>query len=185
VIQLLERRGNLVHARHILIRPEITEADIDAARLKIDSIRTLIIKDSLPFGVAVKKFGDKNSQSYHNDGRVTNPRSGNTFFEVADLDTDVFFAIDGLKEGEISEPSQFRSPDGGKYFRIILLQSRTKPHKANLKQDYNKIQTAALEQKKAFYIDKWVVERLRTTFLSIDPLFARCPEMQEMLNQSN
>lgn len=185
IIQLLERRGNLVHARHILVRPEITEADLDLARLKLDSIRNLIVKDSLSFGLAVKKFGDKNTQSYHNDGRVTNPRSGNTFFEVADLDTDVFFAIDGLKEGAISEPSPFRAPDGGKYFRIILLQSRTKPHKANLKQDYNKIQTAALEQKKAFYVDKWVTERLRSTFLSVDALFAKCPEIEEMLNQSN
>lgn len=185
IIQLLERRGNLVHARHILVKPEITDADLELAKVKMDSVKTLIVKDSLPFGIAVKIYGDKNTQSYNNDGRVTNPRSGNTFYEVADLDTDIFFAIDGLKEGGISEPTIFRAPDGSRYYRLIQLQSRTKPHKANLKQDYNKIQAAALEQKKASYTEKWVIERLRSTYLSIDPMYANCPQIKMMLNQSN
>ncbi len=185
IIQLLERRGNLVHARHILIKPEITDDDLDMAKAKLDSIKNLIVKDSLPFGIAVKRFGDKEQQSFSNDGRVTNPRSGNTFFEVGDLDTDIFFAIERLKEGEITAPTPFKAPDGSRYFRLIQLQSRSKPHKANLKQDYNKIQTAALEQKKASYTEKWVLDRLRSTFLSVDPLYQTCPGIQDMLNQTN
>lgn len=185
VIQLLERRGNLVHARHILIRPEITEADLDQAKAKVDSIRTLITKDSLPFGTAVKRFGDKDQQSFSNDGRVTNPRSGNTFFETGDLDTDIFFAIEKLAEGEVSVPTDFKAPDGSRFFRLIQLQSRSKPHKANLKQDYNKIQVAALDHKKATYTEKWVLDRLRSTFLSVDPLYRECPGIDDMLNQSN
>ncbi len=185
IIQLLERRGNLVHARHILIKPAITDEDLDLAKAKLDSVRNLIVKDSLPFGVAVKRFGDKTQQSFSNDGRVTNARSGNTFFEVGDLDTDIFFAIEGLKEGEVTAPTPFKLPDGSRYFRLIQLQSRSKPHKANLRQDYNKIQTAALEQKKASYTEKWVLDRLRSTFLSVDPLYQTCPGIQDMLNQSN
>lgn len=185
VIQLLERRGNLVHARHILIRTEITDNDLDLAKERLDSIRTLIVRDSLPFSYAVKRYGDKNAQSYSNDGRVTNPRSGNTFFEGTDLETDIFFAIDGLKNGETTPPVVFRAPDGSKFFRLIQLQSRTKPHKANLKQDYNKIQAAALEQKKSEYTEKWVIERLRSTYLAIDPMYSDCPEIKLMLNQTN
>lgn len=185
IIQLLERRGNLVHTRHILVKPEITDADLDLAKIHLDSVRNMIIKDSMPFGIAVKAYGDKNTQSFNNDGRVTNPRSGNTFFEVADLDTDIFFAIDGLKAGEITEPVAFRGPDGARYFRLVQLQSRSKPHKANLKQDYNKIQAAALEQKKTSYTEKWVLERLRSTFLSVDPLFSECQQIKIMLEQSN
>jgi peptidyl-prolyl cis-trans isomerase SurA len=185
VIQLLERRGNLVHARHILIRCNITDEDLDLAKLKLDSIRTLVVRDTMPFSFAVKRYGDKNTQSYNNDGRVTNPRSGNTFFEGTDLDTDIFFAIEGLKENEVSEPTMFRAPDGTRFFRLIQLQSRTTPHKADLRQDYNKIQTAALEQKKAEYTEKWVLDRLRSTYLAIDPLFSDCPEIKEMLEQTN
>lgn len=184
IIQLLERRGNLIHARHILIKPEITSDDLELARVHLDSVRTMIVKDSLPFGFAVKRFSDKASQSYSNDGRVTNPRSGNTFFEVADLDTDIYFAIEKLKVGEVSEPTAFRAPDGSRYFRLIQLQSRTKPHRADLKQDYNKIQTAALDQKKNTYTERWVIDRLRTTFLSIDPMYQDCPNIQEMLDEA-
>lgn len=180
LIQLLERRGNLVHARHILIKPEITEKDFEMAEAKLDSIRQLITSGDMTFTIAVKQFGDKNVASYNNDGRVANPRSGNTFFEVADLETDVFFAIDGLTVGDVTEPFPFRSPDGTQLYRLVLLQSRSKPHKADLKQDYGKIQSAALEQKKAEYTEKWVLEKLRSTYFSVGNLFGACPNLQEL-----
>ncbi|MCS7037936.1 MAG: peptidylprolyl isomerase [Saprospiraceae bacterium] len=182
VIQLIERRGNLVHARHILIKPEITEEDLEKAAAKLDSIRNLIVSGRLTFSDAVKIYGDKNTASYNNDGRVANPRTGNTFFEVGDLDTNIFFAIDDLKVGEISKPTPFRTPDGARYYRLILLESRSKPHKANLRQDYNKIQAAALEQKKNDYIEQWMLSRLRKTHLAIDPLFQQCPNLAEILS---
>ncbi len=180
LIQLLERRGNLVHARHILIKPEITTADLNLAKAKLDTVRQMLLKDSLSFSFAVKRHSDKTSQSYNNDGRVANPRSGNTFFEVADLEPDIFFAIDGLPSGGISEPTQFRAPDGSRYYRLIQLQSRSKPHKADLRQDYNKIQTAALEQKKAGFTEEWVLNKLRSTYFSVDSLYDGCQNLQEM-----
>ncbi|TNE61572.1 MAG: peptidylprolyl isomerase, partial [Bacteroidetes bacterium] len=184
IIQLLERRGNLVHARHILIKPEITDKDLDLAEAKLDSIRQLIVSNNVTFSQAVKIFGDENTPSYNNDGRVANPRTGNTFFEVADLDTNIFFAIDGLEPGDITEPVPFRAPDGSRYFRLVLLQSRTKPHKADLKQDYNKIQAAALEQKKSEYLERWVLDKLQKTYLSIGPLYQNCPNLQMLIAQS-
>jgi len=184
LIQLLERRGNLVHARHILIRPEITEADLDLAIEKLDSIRQLILSNNITFSTAVKLFGDKNTPSYNNDGRVANPRTGNTFFEVADLDTNIFFAIDGLNPGDITEPVPFRAPDGTRYFRLVQLQSRSKPHKADLKQDYNRIQAAALEQKKGDYIERWVLDKLQKTYLSIGDLYKDCPNLKMLLAQT-
>ena len=89
IIQSLERRGNVVHSRHILIKPEITDADFEAAEKKLDSIRTSIVSNNITFSQAVKKFGDKNTASYNNDGRVQNPGTGTTYFEVAALETDV------------------------------------------------------------------------------------------------
>ncbi len=181
VIQLLERRGNLIHARHILIKPQITDDDLQKAEATLDSIRQLIQSNNITFTAAVKLFGDKNNASYNNDGRVANPRTGNTFFEVADLDTNIFFAIDELTPGDVSEPVPFRSPDGARYFRLVQLQSRSKPHIADLKQDYNKIQAAALEQKKGNYTERWVLDKLKITYLSIDPMYQKCPNLQEMI----
>ncbi len=183
IIQSLERRGNLIHCRHILIKPEITDTDMDAAKAKLDSVRQSIRNGEMTFSEAVKRFGDKNQASYNNDGRVANPRSGNTFFEVADLETDVFFAIDGLAVGDVTEPFPFRTQDGSRMYRLVLLQSRTKPHKADLKLDYGKIQQAALEQKKAEFTEKWVLNQLRSTYLALGAHFQACPNLQEMLTQ--
>ncbi len=183
IIQLLERRGNLIHCRHILIKPEITQADMDLAIAKLDSVRQLIIDSSITFTAAVKRYGDKNQQSFNNDGRMANPRSGNTFFEVADLDTDIFFAIDGLQPGDVTKPFEFKSEDGTKLYRIVLLQSRSKPHKADLGLDYGKIQTAALEQRKTQLTEKWVLEKLRTTYLSVGPMFGSCDNLKQLLQE--
>jgi len=184
IIQLLERRGNLIHCRHILIKPEITEADMDASKAKLDTVRELIKDGKLTLTDAVKKYGDKNQQSFNNDGRVANPRTGNSYFEVADLETSVFFAIDGLNEGDVAEPFRFKSQDGSDQFRIIQLVSRSKPHKADLKLDYGKIQVAALEQKKGDYTEKWVLEKLNTTYLSLSDIFLYCPNLKEMIGIS-
>lgn len=185
IIQLIERRGNLIHCRHILVKPSISDGDMAIAKTKLDTIRNLLISNNLTFGEALKKYGDKNQSSFHNDGRVANPRSGNTFFEVADLDTDIFFAIDGLGIGGYSQPFEFRTQDGSTNYRLVQLVSRSKPHKADLKQDYGKIQQAALDQKKAEFTEKWVIEKLRSTHLSISDMFMFCPNLQEMLAESN
>lgn len=184
IIQLIERRGNLVHARHILIKPEITEADLEKAKIRLDSVRQLIRSNNVTFSAAVKTFGDKNNASYNNDGRVANPRTGNTFFEVADLDTNIFFAIDGLNPGDITEPIPFRAPDGTRFYRLVQLQSRSKPHKADLKYDYNKIQAAALDQKKAEFTERWVLNKIRNTYLSVSDMYQNCPTLAPMLTQN-
>lgn len=184
IIQLLERRGNLIHCRHILIKPEITDADMDAAKSALDTVRQLIRDGKLTFSEAVKRYGDKNQQSYNNDGRVANPRTGNSFFEVADLETSVFFAIDAIKEGDVAEPFRYKGPDGTELFRLVQLTSRSKPHKADLKLDYGKIQSAALEQKKGEYTEKWVLEKLNSTYLGVSDMFSDCPNLQEMIGIS-
>jgi len=181
IIELLERRGNLIHCRHILVKAEVTETDLQAAEKLMDSVRTFVMAKNMTFSQAVKLYSDKNTQSFNNDGIVTNQQSGNSFFEVADLDTDVFFSIDGLAPGDVGKPVAFRAPDGTQMYRLVQLQSRTKPHKADLKRDYNKIQKAALEQKKSTFTEKWVLEKLKTTYLSIAPMFQKCPNLQELM----
>ncbi|MCB0684996.1 MAG: peptidylprolyl isomerase [Saprospiraceae bacterium] len=170
LIELIKRRGNLIHTRHILIKPVINQEDLDAAREKLDSIRTVFLTDSMSFEEVVKKYSNEDEQSYNNGGRVVNPITGNTFFETADLDADVFFAIDSLEIGEMTEPIQFKKPSGEIGFRVVLLLSRTDPHQANLQQDYTKIKQAAIEERKVKEFDKWLQEKVLTTFVQIDPV---------------
>lgn len=81
IIQLLERRGNSIHSRHILVRPKITEADLAITRNKLDSVRNLVLMDSISFPDAVRMFGDKKVQSFSNNGRMINPKTANTFLK--------------------------------------------------------------------------------------------------------
>jgi peptidyl-prolyl cis-trans isomerase SurA len=184
LIQLMGRRGNSINVRHILLRPEITEEDFDLVRRKLDSIRTLILKDSISFSFAVKRFSFDKAQSYNNDGRMVNPVTGNTFFEVGDLDPDIYFAIDTLKIKGMTAPIEFRDPSGEVQFHIIQLQSKTPPHKANLLQDYSKIQKASIESKKNEYINTWIDDKISSTFIRLEQKYSTCPNLDIWINQS-
>ncbi len=173
-IQLIERRGNSIHTRHILKKPEITPNDLELAKNKLDSIRTLIEVDSITFLRAVKKYSDENTQSFNNGGRMVNPQSGNNYFEIADLDPEIYFTIDTMQVGGISAPIEFVTQMGETSYRIVFLQSRTAPHKASLEKDYNKIQSAALEEKKAKFINDWILKHKDKTYIKIDDSYDSC-----------
>ncbi len=179
IIQMLERRGNSIRVRHILIKPDITEADLELARNRLDSVRHLVMDDSMSFSMAVKRFGNEDQQSYNNDGRMVNPATGNTFFEIGDLDPDIYFTVDTMDVGEISAPFMFRDPTGERYFRVVQLQSRSSPHKADLRKDYSKIQMAAIEAKKSEFISDWVSDKVGATYMDIDPMFNGCPVLRK------
>ncbi len=179
IIQMLERRGNSIRVRHILIRPRINDDDLEIAYQHLDSVRQVVLNDSLDFSIAVKRFSDEDQQSYNNDGRMINPATGNTFFEIGDLDPDIYFTIDTMQVGEISQPFEFSSPTGDTYYRVVQLQSRTAPHRATLEQDYSKIQQAAIESKKNEFINEWVQEKVEATYIDIDGMFnSMCPQLQ-------
>ncbi|MGB4960098.1 MAG: peptidylprolyl isomerase [Saprospiraceae bacterium] len=174
IIQLIERRGNTVRARHILIKPDITSDDLSLAKSKMDSIRTLITNDSMTFEVAVRKHSLKSLPSYSNSGRVKNQNTNNTFFAADDFDPDTYFAIFDLNVGQLSKPLEITNPDGSKGFRLIRLDSKTKPHRASLKEDFDKISSFAKESKKNEYFLKWLEKKRANTFIYIDPMFANC-----------
>lgn len=175
IIQLLERKGNTIHTRHILIRPEIQEEDIARAEQLLDSVRQLILIDSISFSEAVKRFGTDEVQSFYNDGRMVNPRTGNTFFEIADLEPDVYFAIDTLEIGEITNPFRFRNISNEPLVHIVKLESRTPPHVASLETDYARIKAATIQEKQARYLNEWIEKTVSNTYIAIDPSYASCP----------
>ena len=182
IIQLLGRRGNSIHTRHILVKPEITDEDIERTRAKMDSIRQMLVDGTMTFSEAVKKFGYEDVQSYHNDGKMINPATGNTYFEIADLEPDVYFTIDTMEVGEYSNPFTFTDPRGEVFFRIVQLQSRSEPHRASLERDYSKIQTAAIEQKKMTYLQEWIKSKIDETYVYIDDRFKlQCPQLSYWL----
>ncbi|NJB86168.1 peptidyl-prolyl cis-trans isomerase SurA [Lewinella marina] len=184
LIKLVGRRGNSIRVSHILMQPEITEADLEKSRQFLDSIANLIRVDSFDFSYAVKRFGYDKVQSYNNDGRMSNPASGNTFFEIGDLDPDIYFAIDELELDSLSDVLEFRGPSGDPLLRIVQLQSRTSPHRATLSQDYAKIQDATRNAKQQEYLSDWIQRKVGSTFINVDERYHSCPQIQVWLEDS-
>jgi peptidyl-prolyl cis-trans isomerase SurA len=177
IIQMVERKGEKCHLRHILIRPERTSADFKAALLKLDSIRAELISGKITFQIAVGKYStDKSSKM--TGGMVSDPRTNNSKLQIKDLDPAMLLAIDSLAPGSFSQPQVYANPQtGDKACRIIYLKSRTEPHKANLLDDYNSIQDVALRQKQMDFQSKWLAEKLPSYYIKIDKEFQNCPEL--------
>lgn len=166
IIQLLERLGNNIHARHILIKAAVTEADHAAAKRQVDSIRTLIMLDSFTFDQAAQLFSEDDF-SKTRAASLLNPQTGEPYWELGDLSPEVYFAIEKLKVGEITQPIEFSSPFGETVYKIIKIRNRTSPHIANLKDDYSRIQTAATEEKRSRYIQEWVSKKVARNYIEI------------------
>ena len=179
IIQLLQRAGNRINSRHILIKPRITDADLEQAEEHLSEIRESVMQDSISFAEAVRLHSDKNAQSYTNSGRMVNPKTGDTFWETGDVDSEIFFAIDTMNISDVSSPLKFRSPTGDVIYRLVQLQSRTSPHRASLEEDYSKIVNAAKESKKNQAFNEWIEERIANTYILVNEHYGTCEALRK------
>jgi len=172
LIQMIERRGEYINVRHILLQPKVSLASLVAAKTALDSIATLIDQKKIKFDEAVVRFSDDPSKN--NGGLMINSNTGNSKFESDQLDPKVFFVIDKLKVGEISTPVLFKTERGKEEYRIYYLKERTNPHKANLELDYARIQQWAMEKKKTKIMDDWIQKKTTRTYVKIMDPYKSC-----------
>jgi peptidyl-prolyl cis-trans isomerase SurA len=172
IIQLLDRKGNEFKSRHILMTPKSSGNDIEEAKHYLDSIRNLILNDSISFEKAAKEYSD-DKMTGANGGMMLDA-NGNTRISVNSLDPVVFFTIDTMSVGKISEPLAFRTEDGKEAVRILYYKSKTAPHQANLRDDYQKIYNAALAEKKNKAMNEWFEKNKKELFVEIDEEFSSC-----------
>lgn len=177
IIQLMERRGNEYHSRHILMSPTPSPEDLQVASKFLDSIRSIIIKDSIAFQKMAKEHSD--DMQTKGSGGFFADESGGSRMSVDEIDPVVFFAIDSMKVGSISKPLTYRTDQGKEAVRILYYKSRMNPHQASLKDDWNRIQLAALNQKKNGILEKWFSKARRDVFISIDPTYNFCGILDE------
>ncbi len=172
IMQLMERRGNEYHSRHILISPKPSEDDIKKATRYLDSLRTLIVADSMKFEKAAKEYSD-DVTTKGNGGYFSDPEGG-VSLTVDELDPIVFFKLDSMKIGTVSEPITYRTDDGKDAVRILYYKARTPPHQASLEKDWTKIQAATLNEKKDKILQKWFEKARADVFINIDPEYDNC-----------
>lgn len=180
IIQLIERRGDLFNARHILLKPYYSDQDRKEAFAKLDSIRNVIASDSLSFEqVAMVYSMDMASKT--NGGGVAN-EEGASFFEIDKLKPADYQMLANLKPGEVSKP--FESTDnegntGNTVYKIVRLDEMIPAHKANYEKDYNILSNMAKNQRAINAIENFAKEKQRVTYIVIDPLFSKCKFKRE------
>ena len=184
MIQLLEIRGNSFNTRHILITPKPSEEDIQAAERYLDSLRTLIVTDSITFAKAAKDYSDDRATS-DNGGFFSDPATGSNRLTLRTLgDPVLYFTQDTMQLGSITKPIRYEDvdPRNGRSepaVRILYLKERFPAHRANLNDDYEKLKAATRRQKEEELLSNWFVLAKEEVFIDIDPQYDNCNVLQE------
>lgn len=180
IIQLIDRKGDLVNTRHILIRPKVKPEQASLAMSKLDSLANLIRKDSIKFEAAALRF------STHKDSRInggkfvsSNPSDRVTWFTLEELNPQMYIRVRDLKVGEISEPFRTTDENNNEVFRIVKLDNELPAHAANLKDDYQSLYNAAMVHERTKTFDKWVKQKIEITYIKISEEFKSCDFLKE------
>ncbi|MET3113346.1 peptidyl-prolyl cis-trans isomerase SurA [Pedobacter sp. CG_S7] len=180
VLQVIERRGEQVHARHILVRPVTTPQSLSRVKLHADSISKNILDKKIPFSAAASKYSD-NKETKYNGGMMLyadNVTARTTFIPADKVDPKIFLVLDTMKVGDVSKPVFITEADGKEVYKILLLKSKIPPHKGNLDQDYAKFKEKAQEQKMDSVLSEWFQKRRESTYIKIDPEYVTCSELK-------
>lgn len=174
IIQLIEKKGERINCRHILLRPRISATDKVKAIERLDSIRQLITSDSLQFEQAVFRFSqDKNTVM--NAGLMINPNTGSSRFEYQDLAPEIAKQIYSLKEGDISQPFVMMDQQKNREVcAIVRVKKKTDVHRANLTDDFQTIKSMLEQKQGQELIHKWILQKQKNTFVQISPEWQGC-----------
>lgn len=182
IIQLIERRGDVINCRHILLSPKPTIQEKQVVRTRLDSIAQVIRENKISFENAALKFSTS-KDTKANGGLVVNQGSpqntesqniGTTWFEPQEMSPEVFNAVKNLKVGEISKVIETIDDNNQQVYKILSVKTNRPAHKADLKQDYQFMQTLALANQKQKILNEWVEKKQQSMYIRIDKDFQGC-----------
>ncbi|MBQ0015911.1 MAG: peptidylprolyl isomerase, partial [Bacteroidales bacterium] len=173
ILQLIERRGNTINVRHILLQPKVNAEDLLKARIKLDSIVQAIRLGNITFEDAARKYSTSNTSKL--GGTLANPRTGNMRF-TKDVFAELYPGIGlvAMNEGDISNATLMQDDEGHDLYRAILLTKKIEAHTANLTDDYDKIYNAALQEAKNKKVLEWSSKMIKNTYIRIDEEYQTC-----------
>lgn len=185
IIEVLEKKGDMFNARHILIKPSYTDEDRQKAFKTLDSLKTEIQNNAVTFQMAAR-FYSQDAQTKTNGGQMADPYTGSSYFEIDQLKPEDYAAIKDLKEGEISEPVQSidnEGRNGNTVYKIIKVDKIIPAHTASFDNDYSELLEDARSKKQEAAIDQFINGKIKTTYIIIDPLFKNCDFSREGWNK--
>lgn len=184
LIKMEKRRGDDADVRMILRIPPVTNEEINAAKAKLDTVRSRIIAGNMNFNEAASRYSEDEAAKY--SGPFFLNRDGSTYITIDQLDKETVEVLRNLKVGDISVPVTYTTDQGKKGVRIVFLKSRSEPHVMNMRDDYSKIATAALEEKKRKVLQDWLKEKMASYYIMVDEnTQADCPSIAQYASQPN
>jgi peptidyl-prolyl cis-trans isomerase SurA len=166
-------RGREVDVRHVLLFPEVSQAEIDAAESKIDTLRMSVLSGKIPFEAAARLYSDE-KETRNNGGQLVNPTTFDTKFDLTKMDPTLSAQVYDLKEGEISKVYTDRDRTGRSKFKILTVTNRNEEHKADYVKDYEKIQELALKEKQIRAIETWQEKKIKETYVNVNEDYRDC-----------
>lgn len=185
IIEVLEKKGDMFNARHILIKPSYTDEDRQKAFKTLDSLKTEIQNNAVTFQMAAR-FYSQDAQTKTNGGQMADPYTGSSYFEIDQLKPEDYAAIKDLKEGDISEPVQSTDNEGrngNTVYKIIKVDKIIPAHTASFDKDYSELLEEARSKEQEAAIDQFINGKIKTTYIIIDPLFKNCDFSREGWNK--
>lgn len=175
IIQLIDRRGDKIKCRHILMKPKVSPEAISAGLARLDSIRTDMVDGKFTFEQAASALSD-DKDTKNNFGLMSNSSqmSRTSKFQMQDLPQEVAKAVDGLAVGEISAPFEMINSRGKTVCAIAKLKSRTEGHKANITDDYQILKNVVLDKRRNEAIHEWVVNKIKTVYVRVNDRYKNC-----------
>ena len=176
IIEVLEKKGDMFNARHILLKPEYTSEDREKAFGILDSLKVEIEKDAVSFALAAR-FYSQDPSTRTNGGQMADPMSGSSYYEIDQMKPQDYAAVKDLKVGEISSPVESldnEGRNGNTVYKIIKVDKIIPSHTATFQNDYSMLLDQAKQKKSMEAIDEFLESKIKTTFIIIDPMFKDC-----------
>ncbi|MDA8900538.1 peptidylprolyl isomerase, partial [Flavobacteriaceae bacterium] len=182
IIQVDKIRGQELDVRHILLVPKTEPSQLQDAKQRLDSIRKRIIDEELSFKEAAFQFSDEKETRF-NGGVLINPETGDTRFELTNLDPVLYSQMRNLKDNEISQPLLEEDRSGMSKYKILMVSNRYDEHTADYSKDYVRIKSLALKEKQLKAIQKWMQEKIEDTYINVNKDYKTCEFSNNWLKQ--
>ena len=173
ILKIEKRRGEQYYGSHILIKNEISESALADLKVKCDSILAEVKNGNISWENAIFQ----NSTDPIAGGIIFNQSSGDMYWDMKNIDKSLFIGINNLEIGQYSDPIYYEDEKGNIGYRILKLVDQTKPHLANLNDDYGFIQKYAVNQKQIIEMDKWVTKTAKNTYIKVEEMYRSCPNI--------
>jgi peptidyl-prolyl cis-trans isomerase SurA len=181
IIQLIEKRGDRINVRHILLRPKVSDKELDEAKVRLDTLRSDILNDRFTFEAAAYLSHDKDTRN--NKGLMVNkgkepdsnsPRIGTSRFEIDELPSEIARVVYGMKVGDISKPFTLVNANQKEVVAIVKLKSKIEGHKASLSEDFSELKSMVEYEKRQELLNKWVQKKIKGTYVRINENWRNC-----------